>query len=193
MDRDWIAKIGAHSLGPRLFAAKARKHPRYVPPRNIEHFQFAFSQWDGPIGPWEEHFGKGRGQEHSRDRGDPLRSCNEVEVAKVLRGIRQHAFWVSAFDTSRMPAIWRRWVLSMGELPPWLARLDTTIRALIRSKKGGMPDVVAWSDDDPLRSSLFVECKGAKEGFKEAQEDWVWAGLASKVADTQIAVSVRPF
>jgi hypothetical protein len=193
MDQDWIPRTGARSLGQHLLAAEERKHPCYAPPRKIEHLQFAFRQWDGPIGPWEEHFGKGRGQVHSLDRDDPLRSCNEVEVAKVLRRMRQHAFWVSAFDTNRMPAIWRPWVLSMNELPAWLARLDTTIRTHIRSKKGGMPDVLAWSDDDPLRSALFVECKGVKEGFKEAQEDWVWAALASGVTDTQIAVSVRPF
>jgi hypothetical protein len=133
------------------------------------------------------------GQIHSLDQKAPLRSCNELEVAKILRRIRQQAFWVSAYDTTRMPAIWHPWVLSMAELPPWLRRFDTAIRARIRSESGGMPDVVAWNDRDSLRSALFIECKGPKEGYREAQEDWVWGALESGVRVAQIAVSVRPF
>src|SRR5215831_6387596 len=193
MIQDWASSTGARSLGRLRFAAHERKYPSYAPPRSLEHLQFPFRRWDGAIGPWEEHFGKGRGQVYSLDHTDPLRSCNEVEVAKVLRRIRQHAFWVSAFNTTRMPAIWRPWVLSIAELPPWLAHLDTAIRGRIRAKKGGMPDVVAWNDEETLRSALFVECKGRKEGIKEAQEDWVWGALESEVGEAQIAVSVRPF
>ncbi len=193
MIQDWASSTGVRSLGRLRFAAHERKHPSYAPPRSIEHLQFPFRRWDGVIGLWEEHFGKGRGQVYSLDQSDPLRSCNEVEVAKVLRRIRQHAFWVSAFNTTRLPAIWCPWVLSMAELPPWLDHLDTAIRGRIRAKKGGMPDVVAWNDEEPLRSALFVECKGLKEGFKEAQEDWVWGALESEVGEAQIAVSVRPF
>jgi len=81
----------------------------------------------------------------------------------------------------------------MAELPPWLDHLDTAIRGRIRAKKGGMPDVVAWNDEEPLRSALFVECKGLKEGVREVQEDWVWGALESEVGEAQIAVSVRPF
>ena len=193
MIQDWASSTGARSLGRLRFAAHERKHPSYAPPRSLEHLQFPFRRWDGAIGPWEEHFGKGRGQVYALDHTDPLRSYNEVEVAKVLCRLRQHAFWVSAFNTTRMPALWRPWVLSMAKLPPWLDCLDTAIRGRIRAKKGGMPDVVAWNDEEPLRSALFVECKGRKEGVKEAQEDWVWGALESEVGEAQIAVSVRPF
>ena len=56
-----------------------------------------------------------------------------------------------------------------------------------------MPDVVAWNDQGSLRSALFVECKGPKEGFREAQEDWVCGAFESGVRVAQIAVSVWPF
>ncbi|PWU08553.1 MAG: hypothetical protein C5B50_29345 [Verrucomicrobia bacterium] len=92
-----------------------------------------------------------------------------------------------------MPEIWRPWVLSVAELPDWLRRLEKAIRAVIRCQNGGMPDVVAWDDGNSIHSALFVECKGPKEGFREAQEDWVWAALESGVRPDQIAVSVRPF
>jgi VRR-NUC domain len=78
-------------------------------------------------------------------------------------------------------------------MPAWLAALDETIRRKIRSKRGGMPDVVGWNDHESLYSALFVECKGPTEAFAEAQEDWVWGALVSGVSLSQIAVSVRPF
>jgi hypothetical protein len=56
-----------------------------------------------------------------------------------------------------------------------------------------MPDVVAWNDNDPLGSAIFIECKGPRESFKEAQEDWVRAAQNSGVEASQIAVAVRPF
>lgn len=183
----------ARSLGRHEYAARERKTPRLATAQAVEHLQLPFRQWDGPIGPWEEHFGKGRGQVHSLDGSEPLRSCNEVEVAKSLRRVRDHAYWISAFDTSRMPAIWRPWVLSMRELPAWLAELDATIRARIASRHGGMPDVVAWDAGNPRSSALFVECKGVKESFKEAQEDWLYGALVEGMSLDQFAVSVRPF
>ena len=183
----------ARARGRIRFAARGRKHRSLAPPRSVEQLQFPYRQWDGPIGPWEEHFGKGRGQVHSLDKKPPLRSCNEIEVAKTLRRVRQHAFWISAYNTTLMPEVWRPWVLSMAELPRWLRRLDTAIRARIGTQNGGMPDVVAWNDKDSLRSALFVECKGPKEGFREAQEDWVSGALESGLRVAQIAVSVRPF
>jgi hypothetical protein len=193
VNRDWASEIGARSLGQIPFAAQRRKHRPYAPPHIIELLQLPYRQWEGTIGPWKEHFGKGRGQVHSLDQKPPLRSCNEVEVAKALRRIRQNAFWVSAYGTTSMPAVWRPWILSMAELPSWLHRLDIAVRVHIRSHRGGMPDVVAWNEKASLRSALFVECKGPKEGFKEAQEDWVWGAIKSGVQPAQIAVSVRPF
>jgi hypothetical protein len=56
-----------------------------------------------------------------------------------------------------------------------------------------MPDVVAWSEEEPLRSAIFVECKGPREAVSETQEDWIWAAQHAGVELSQIAVSVRPF
>ena len=100
-------------------------------------------RWDGPRGPWSEHFGKGRGQLKSLDGTEPLRSCNEIEVAKRLRMVRDHAFWFSGFGTKHVPELWRPWLYVRSALPDWLAALDETVRAKIASKAGGMPDVVA--------------------------------------------------
>jgi hypothetical protein len=67
------------------------------------------------------------------------------------------------------------------------------IRERINSPAGGLPDVVAWNDDHPSHSAMFVECKGLKEDFKEAQEDWLWAALCEGIKVSQFAVSVRAF
>jgi hypothetical protein len=56
-----------------------------------------------------------------------------------------------------------------------------------------MPDVVAWSELEPIASAIFIECKGRGDSFKEAREDWVWAALGAGVGLTQIAVAVLPF
>lgn len=177
-----------------MAARSPRKHPAYGPPSAIEHLEFAFRRWNGPIGDWGEHFGKGRGQVHSLDGVEPLRSCNEVEVAKRLRKVREHAFWFSGYNIHRVPAIWRPWVRSVSTgAPAWLARLDAVIRGVVASPQGGMPDVVAWNDREGLSSAIFVECKGRAEPFSEAQEDWVWAAGNAGVRASQIAVSVRPF
>jgi hypothetical protein len=180
-------------LGRHPFEAVGRKSRRFTGPRKVEHVQLPFRQWDGRIGPWKEHFGKGHGQIYPLLWSKPKRSCNEVEVAKILRQIRDHAFWFSAYNTANMPKIWRPWVRSMDELPPWLEELDSVIRVKITSRRGGMPDVVAWNDDHPLRSALFVECKGPKEKFKESQEDWISIAFAKGLEVSHVAVSVRPF
>jgi hypothetical protein len=192
-DMDWIETIGARPIGERPLAAKRRKSPEYGPRSTVAHIEFDFRRWDGRIGEWSEHFGKGRGQVHSLDGGEPLRSCQEVEVARRLRAARDHAFWFSAYKPELVPAIWQPWVRTLGDAPDWLVSLDTSIRQQISSRKGGMPDVVAWNDHDPFTSAIFIECKGRGEAFGDAQEDWVWAACRAGVGITQIAVSVRPF
>lgn len=190
MNLKWATERGAELLGRIPFEAVKRKHRRHAAPHKIERFQLPFRQWDGPIG---ADFGKGRGQVYSLDGRKPNRSCNEVEVAKILRRIRDHAFWFSAYPTVKMPETWRPWVLSTSELPHWLKNLDSAIRERINSPGGGMPDIVAWNDGHPSRSALFVECKAAKEGFGEAQEDWLWAALCKGIKVSQFAVSIRAF
>ena len=157
--QSWIEIVGATSLGLRPLAARERDHPRCGLAREVEHLQFELRRWDGRIGPWGEHFGKGRGQVKSLDDTEPLRSRNEVEVAKRLRTVRDHGFWFSGFSTKHVPDIWRPWVreCSQSTLPDWLARLDRELRAKIPSKAGGMPDVVAWNDRESLRSLRGVQ------------------------------------
>jgi VRR-NUC domain len=189
----WVEILGAHAIGERVFAARRpRKTPENGPASRVQHIEFPYRRWDGPIGEWSEHFGKGRGQVYALDETEPLRSCNEVEVAKRLRLIRDHAYWFSGYDTTRMPAIWRPWVSTLATgSPAWLRSLDATIRELIPSRAGGMPDVVAWNDVDSLASALFVECKSHGEPVSDAQEDWVWAARMAGVTLDQIIVSIR--
>jgi VRR-NUC domain len=191
---DWIEAIGARSLGKRPFVARRRRLPALASAHQVEHIEFPLKRWDGPVGEWREHFGKGRGQVHSLDGKPPLRSCNEIEVAKALRSVRDYAFWFSGYNAGLIPQLWRPWVRSAGhESPSWLVSLDREVRLRIHSKRGGMPDVVAWNEDDPLESALFVECKGRTESIAEAQEDWVWAAQQAGIRPVQVAVSVRPF
>jgi hypothetical protein len=141
-------------------------------PSSVEHVEFPYRRWDGPVGAWSEHFGKGRGQVHSLDGAAPLRSCNEVEVGKRLRDARQHAYWFSGYNVARVPEIWRPWVRSLNaDAPGWLSQLNSAIRGVISSRRGRMPD----------------------ETVLEAQEDWVWAATQAGLHLSQVAVSVRPF
>ena len=181
-DKDWIESVGARPIGERPFGGST-----------VAGIEFPLRQWDGAIGGWSEHFGKAGKQVHSLDGEEPLRSCQEVEVAKRLREARDHAFWFSGYNAAKVPAIWRPWVRTLDLAPAWLRSLNTAIRQRISSPKGGMPDVVAWNDLDSLGSAVFIECKGRGESFKEAQEDWVWAALKAGIRPTQIAVAVLPF
>ena len=159
----------------------------------IAHLDLRYRKWDGPKLPWKEDFGKAGGQVYSLDGTEPQRSCNEVEVAKRLRCVRDHAFWISCYSASQIPNLWRPWAKAPDEAPHWLLALDRNIRRLVSNAKGGIPDVVAWNDDDSRESALFVECKGTNESFKEGQEDWVAAALACGLHRTQFAVAVRTF
>jgi hypothetical protein len=175
------------------FAAEKRAAARWVPAPDVLHFDVPYRKWDGPPLPWAEDFGKRGGQVYSRDGGDPQRSCNEVEVAKRLRGIRAQAFWISSYSPGQIPAIWRPWTRGPQEAPEWLRTLDREVRTLTGRAAGGIPDVVAWNDDAPLGSALLVECKGPTESFKEGQEDWAVAALACGLRREQLAVAVRRF
>ena len=193
MNLKWATEYGAELLGRNPFAAVKRKHRRHAAPHKVEHFKLPFRQWGGRIKrSMKEDLRKGRGQVYPLDGRKPIRSCNEIEVAKILRHFRDHAFWVSTFSSVK-PEIWRPWMLSISELPNWLKNLDSAIRERINSPAGGLPDVVAWNDDHPSHSALFVECKGSKEDFGEAQEDWLWAALCEGIKVSQFAVSVRAF
>ena len=160
------------------FAAIDRRAPRRARAPLVIHFDLPYRQWDGPRLSWAEDFGKGKGQVYARDGGEPERSCNEVEVAKRLRTIREQAFWFSSYSPRQSPSLWRPWARAPEEAPAWLRDVDARIRLTISSSLGGIPDVIAWNGQGSLSSALFVECKGPKETFKEAQEDWITTALA---------------
>jgi hypothetical protein len=90
---------------------------------------------------WAEGFGKASGQIYSLDGGVPQRSCNEVEVAKLLRAVRPEAYWISGFAPSQIPDSWRLWVLSPAEAPAWHKEFDRRLRPRISAPRGRMPDV----------------------------------------------------
>lgn len=173
-------------------AAKRRSQPR-CDAKLIEHLEIVYKQWDGPPLSFAEDFGKKGGQVYSRDGTDPVRSCNEVEVAKSLRRVRDHAVWISSYNPSQIPLIWRPWTIGPSEAPTWLLQLDREVRVLTLRATGGIPDVVAWNADDPRSSALLVECKGPKETFKESQEDWVSAAVECGINTSQLAVAIRYF
>jgi hypothetical protein len=187
------AALEPRSESVRAFAADKRTRPAIAAAPLVLHFEIPYRQWDGPKLPWAEDFGKGRGQVYSRDGSEPVRSCGEIEVAKRLRRVRQHAVWISCYRPGQIPAIWRPWARAPEEGPDWLRSLDQGVRQFIRVPKGGIPDVVAWNDDDPLASALLVECKGPTESFKEGQQDWVSAALQHGLHAEQIAVAIRSF
>jgi VRR-NUC domain len=176
---DWVEAVGARAIGERPFGGSM-----------VAGIEFPLRQWDGPIGEWKDHIGKGKKQVYPLDGGEPLPSCAEVEVAKRLRLVRNRAFWFSPWE---VPPRWQPWTSRLEDAPDWLASLDATMRAQIAAPKGGIPDVVAWNDVDPLRSAMFVECKGRREAFKDSQEDWVGAASRAGIQLAQFAVAVRPF
>jgi hypothetical protein len=201
MATDWMTRIGARPLGKRPVVAPRRTTRAPGTPTKVEHIELDLVQWDGPIGDWKEHYGKGEGQVRSLHGTEPLRSCNEVEVAKQLMDVRDHAYWFSGFGISTLPEIWKPWARGFRDAPDWLTSLDARVQKRIvatgidatRRKPGdGMPDVVAWDDSDPLSSALFIECKGG-EAFGQSQEDWVWGARRAGVRVAQLAVSLRPF
>lgn len=175
------------------FVARKRERPARTPPPVIVQYHIYYRQWDGPPLPFAEDFGKKMGQVYSRDEGPPIRSCNEVEVAKRLRLSWNNAFWISSYNPSQIPSLWRPWTRSPREVPEWLSEIDDQIRRLTGRATGGTPDVVAWNDTASSESAVFVECKGASEDIKEGQQDWVSAALECSLSDSQFAVAIRQF
>jgi hypothetical protein len=111
-------------------------------------------------------------------------------VAKRLSTVRKHAFFFS--DWPQLPMTpWLPWARHARDAPDWLLDLDAKIR-LKTFRRGGMPDVVAWNDDEHLASAIFVECK-ATEPVNENQEDWLWAARQLGVETAQFAMAVLRF
>lgn len=188
----WLEVLGSGTKEQSPFVA-TDKHERDGPSPLVWHVELRYRQWDGPRLPWSEDFGKASGQVYSLDGKRPVRSCNEVEVAKLLRTVRPEAYWISGFAPSRIPDLWRPWVLGPAEAPSWLKEFDRRLRPRVAAPRGGMPDVMAWDPDRGLDSVLFAECKGPKEKIKEAQEDWVAAAIKEGIPESSFATVIRHF
>lgn len=193
MGKEWLSSLGTGRLREVPFAARKRSMDRRQEPPVVTQIELPYRQWDGHVGPWSNHLGKATKQVYPLDGGPPERSCNEVEVAKLLRKVRREAHWVCSFAPNKVPSIWRAWSIDPKDLPAWLKELDRKIRAGLTSKTGGIPDVAAWDPDDPLETLVLVECKGPREDIKEGQEDWVVAALEYGLDRDNFAVAVRPF
>ena len=67
MTIDWAISRGARDLGRHPFAARKRNTLPLGPAIEVAHVSFPYRPWDGEIGPWSEHFGKGWKQMYSLD------------------------------------------------------------------------------------------------------------------------------
>jgi hypothetical protein len=159
---------------------RTRAHPARVPAvgrpdRRVERTlrqaarAGAFAGWDRS----SPQLPRGRGRQAS-----PGSSRSRVLVQR-LRGPRLCAVGPMGPSTSHSSKL--------------ACRIGRSDPGLIFSRKGGMPDVVAWNSSNPLGSAIFIECNGPQEALGEAQEDWVWADQETGLEVTQIAVAVGPF
>jgi len=58
----WLDALGPGLRSIMPFAARRGPAPGRAAPTLIPQVEVLYRRWDGPIGPWREHFGKGRGQ-----------------------------------------------------------------------------------------------------------------------------------
>lgn len=178
------------------FKATKRKVARNWSKCSLPTLRIPFKPWDGEFLDrkihWNENFGKGTGQVYSLDGSDPLRSCCEVEVAKMFRKEGLKSYWISSYDTKPVPKIWRPYALTPKEMPEWLLALDQKIRHAGGLKnRGGIFDVVAWQDDNPRETALFIECKKPGEPIGENQEDWIQSALLLGLNPRNFGVVIR--
>ncbi len=194
--RDGTLGTGPHEKRP--FRSKALDAiGRAVEPPVIEHVEVAYERWHGeirdPKRDWMGKCGKGGGCVKPLDGARPEPSCNEVEVAKLLRARLGYEAWFFTTWPS-IPEDWRPWVGSEAAMPEWLRRLDERIRDHPYGPvSGGMPDVVGWDPGgaDPLELAVFVECKKRGESVGKNQETWVSSAIALGVLPESFAVAVR--
>ena len=137
--------------------------------------------------------GKYSARVYPLDDGEPSPSCNEVEVAKLLRAhLGYEAFFYTTFF---IPVHWRPWAIPESDAPRWLKDFNERVRKHPYGPTDvrGMPDVVAWDPaaGEPLHTALFVECKKPGENIRKAQEPWFAAAIALGVPPESCAVAVR--
>jgi hypothetical protein len=94
-ERNWVMDIATASPTFASFAAKRRRRAALAPPPTLPHVVLPLRQWDRYVGPWKNHFGKGRKQAYPLFGVEPKPNCAEVGVVQLVRRYCQHAFWVS--------------------------------------------------------------------------------------------------
>lgn len=199
---EWLSQIGARQLGVRTItppeAHRDGGSKRAITVSEIE--LVGIRLWTGTPVPKPESYGKGACVLHSLRGTTPEPSCHEVELADAIRGVRDEAYWFTPGGFYEFPERWRPWARSiprrtvkvLPKPPGWLVDLDHKARAFVSVPIGGIPDVIAWNESDPVGTAIFVECKGAAEPFREGQEDWMWAASQFGVGPAQLAISIRP-
>lgn len=153
--------------------------------------EISYKNWDKRIGNWSDHFGKGKSQVYSLDGKEPVRSCNEIEIVKLLRNAGFNSFWISTYNPKVIPGLWQPWVLSFKNMPIWLSEFDSRFRNKLSSKKGGIPDVIAWRPDSGLHSCIMIECKGKKEGLTTNQIRWLKLAFSNGFSPDQFGIAIR--
>jgi hypothetical protein len=191
----WLSALGIGPRERRPFRSRyLEAMGRPAKPPVIEHVEIAYERWHGEIlDPKRDWMGKGRGCVKPLDGAQPEPSCNEVEVAKLLRARLGYEAWFFTTWPS-IPEDWRPWVSHEAAMPEWLRRLDEKIRDHpYGPASGGMPDVVGWDPGipDPVESAVFVECKKPGEPVGKNQEPWVARAIALGVPPEAFAVAVR--
>jgi len=195
--------------GRRIARAELPSKLKVGLPEGVTAFvEMRYKQWDGHPGEWHDSMGKSMKCVYPLDRKEPFRSCNEVEVAKLLRsGLGYEAFFLTTFwipdGSAEDRPDWRPWTIKKESFPAWLRKLDYDIRRLSwwpkktggGPKAGGMPDVVGWDPGatDPARTAVFVECKGAGEATRQDQWPWFSAAIELGVPAERFGVAYRPF
>ena len=190
----WSLALGPGTRSKQPFRSnKLDVKGRATDPPVLEHVEISYRGWDGPKGEWKDSIGKYSARVYPLDGEEPVPSCNEVEVAKLLRRhLGYEAFFLTTFH---IPEHWRPWTIPESYAPEWLKAFDEKVRnhPYGPTGRGGMPDVVAWDPaaGEPLRTALFVECKKPGENVKEDQEPWFAAAIALGVPTESCAVAIR--
>jgi hypothetical protein len=190
----WILALGLGTRIKRPFRSRELDvKGRATEPPMLEHVEIAYRGWDGPKGEHRDSMGKFGARVYPLDDGEPVPSCNEVEVAKLLRAdLGYEAFFLTTFS---IPDHWHPWTIPEGDALTWLRTLDRKIREhpYGPTGSGGIPDVVAWDPDAsaPLDTALFVKCKKPAQKVGKDQELWFAAAIALGVRPEACAVAVR--
>ena len=139
-----------------------------------------------------EPFGKGRAAQI--DDGHGLPTFAELLVCDRLRRSGWEAVWASTFGSLRFITAWP-WDMSSAEERDRIPAQPTEVigqiagarcqRKNIKTSFGGIPDVIAWRDDD----LAMIECKRAGEDhLGKAQEEWFHCAFDMRQSNLQLGV-----